>query len=116
EACGAPPPLAGDDLEAIAEAAHHNRLDDAVDPDRFGQLAEPRFVDMRAGLELVWRQPIDVDVDRGRAGRLGEVRDQGAQSFSEGLTFFHTNLYDSILLIYAAGAAARCRISCVSVV
>src|SRR5439155_14512442 len=59
---GPPTAFAGDDLESIIEPADDDRLDDAVRFDRPGELFEPGIVDMAARLELVRREPIDIDV------------------------------------------------------
>ena len=61
---GAPPSLSRDDLESIADAANHDRLDDPVGLDRLRQLAQLRIVHLRARLEVVRGEAIDVDVDR----------------------------------------------------
>ena len=60
---GAPAAFAGDDLEAIADLADDDRLDDAVGADRLRQLLEPRVVHVAARLEVVRREAIDVDLD-----------------------------------------------------
>ena len=86
----APAALAGDDLKAIADLAHDDRLNDAVRRDRPRQLLEPRIVDRRARLKLVRRQAIDVDLGRRRA-ELGRVGNERAQSFAESGAFVHVD-------------------------
>ena len=60
---GAPAALARDDLEAVADLADDDRLDDAVGLDGLRQLLEPRVVDVPARLEIVRRETIDVGLD-----------------------------------------------------
>ena len=60
----APAALAGDDLVAVLRLAHDDRLDHAVRPDRAGQLVDPPVVHVRARLELVRPQQVDVDFER----------------------------------------------------
>src|SRR5207249_11042627 len=40
KARGTPTPLAGDELESVGELAHQDGLQHAVQPDRFGELAQ----------------------------------------------------------------------------
>ena len=60
----APASFAGDDLEAVAICAHDDWLNDAVRTDRLRQLVESRFVELRARLERVGRDPVDIDFER----------------------------------------------------
>src|SRR5450756_2792001 len=57
---GAPPALAGDELEAVGQLSHEQRLEHAVKSDRFGELAQRFGVESRADLlvrrsDLVYR-------------------------------------------------------------
>src|SRR5207247_8693375 len=78
---GAPPALAGDDLEAIADASHHDRLDDAVRLDRLRELLQARVVDRNARLKVIGRKAIDIRVDRRGAG-LRRVWYERAETFT----------------------------------
>src|SRR5437773_4089941 len=51
EARGPPTPLAGDELESVRELAHQDGLQHAVQPDRFGELAQ-RF-GLKTGPDLL---------------------------------------------------------------
>ena len=72
---GAPAAFAGDDLESIADLAHHDRLDDAVGADRLRELLQPRIVDIAARLKVVRLEAIDVGLDCRWARRFRRVGD-----------------------------------------
>ena len=66
---GAPAALAGDDLEAVADAADEDRLNHAVRADRLRELFEPRFVDVRARLARIGHEQIEIDLASAAADR-----------------------------------------------
>ena len=59
--CGAPAPLASDDLVTAVDQAHEDRLNDAVAADRLRELFEPPLIDLLARLPRVGGQPVEVD-------------------------------------------------------
>jgi hypothetical protein len=104
--CGAPAALAGDDLEALADAPDDDRLDDAVGADRLGQLLERRLIHLGARLARVGHETVQVDLERRATRRLrgyrrrrgrrldGRLRDQRAQTATQRRTLLcHSNLF-----------------------
>ena len=86
---GAPAAFSRDDLKAIADAAHDNRLDDAVGLDRLREFLKARIVDVIARLKVTRRETINVGLDRRRADGFRGVRDERAKTFAERGAFFH---------------------------
>ena len=94
----------GNELEAVADTADDDRLDDPVDPDRLGQLVERRLVHLDAGLSGVRDQPVQVHFERDAAGCGGRRRrrrrrlrrglgNQGTQAAAQRGSFVcHVNL------------------------
>src|SRR5690606_30895206 len=81
---GAPATFARDDAEPVAVAPDDDRLDDAVSADRGGKLLELRVIHVRARLEIVRHELIDLELRRvRRTRRVGQIRNQGAQALAE---------------------------------
>ncbi len=57
---GAQTALAGDQLEAGVDLAHHQRLQDSLPPDRFGQFLQLGFGKLAAGLKAVGPNELDI--------------------------------------------------------
>ena len=85
----APATFAGHDLVAAVDAPDHDRLDDAVGPNRARQVIDPLVVDVRARLKLVGPQQVGVDVERPLGSRDGRVGNERAQSSSERRPLFN---------------------------
>ena len=79
----APAALTGDELVAVGEWAYQQRLQDSVQPDRLGELAERFGVEARA--DLLSGRPDLVHRDHLRHQRLavGRHRDQGVETAAE---------------------------------
>ena len=58
----AEPPLAEDELVAVSRAPDDDRLQDAVQPDRLGELPQVLVVEMRARLMGIRIDPFDVEI------------------------------------------------------
>ena len=69
-----PPPFARDNLKPIGDFPHDNRLNDSVRDNRAREILERGWVHDAARLKIVWRESIDVDLDR-RESRFGCVGD-----------------------------------------
>ena len=80
---GAPPALAGDDLEAVAAAPHEDRLDDAVHADRLRELLERPLLNLQARLPRVGHDAVEIDLER-YAARRGRDADGAATGASAG--------------------------------
>src|ERR1700687_571017 len=79
----APSPLTCDQLVAVGQLAHEQRLKDAVKPDRFGQLTE--WFGLKSSAHLLMRGPnlIDRDHLRHQGFAFTRHRDQGFEAAAE---------------------------------
>ena len=82
--CGAPAAFAGDDLVAVVDASHENRLNDAMAADRLRELFEPRLVDLLRAAGADWAS---ADRCRFRLGRgRGSTGSAGGRRGARGIS------------------------------
>src|SRR6267143_784529 len=78
---GAPAALSRNEAVPVGLLPDDDRLNDAVLPDGVHQALQLAEIDAR--LVAVWLNPLDVQQDQTRVGRLARFRDEAAQSFAE---------------------------------
>src|SRR5450759_1602043 len=76
----APPALTGDQLEAVGQLSHEQRLEHAVEPDRFGELAQRFSVESSADLLVRGSDLVHRDHLRHLSLALAGHWDQGLES------------------------------------
>jgi hypothetical protein len=109
---GSPAPLAGDDLEAVAVGADHDRLDDSALLDRGGELRQCGLVEGAPGLAGVRLNARSGDhlnaaaaAAAGYGCLLGRLAEQRGQAAAEALRAFARLLVHAASACRAAGSA-----------